>query len=112
MRGKDTDYLGWSSPELFDTLIFGEEVYRMDPSIVLTVALSIVSLLLTIIAFFLRNLIVKFETIATSTTTNNVKIEMMGKQMEDISRMREDVAGLKYAITGYLRQMTNERHHP
>lgn len=80
----------------------------MDPSIVVSVILGVASILLGINAFFLRNLVVKIEFASISAITNNVKLEMLQKQMEDISKMREDVAGLKFAITGYLQ--TKERN--
>lgn len=75
----------------------------MDPAVIVSVLLFIASILLGINAFFLRNLVVKLEVTSVSTTTNNVKIEVLEKQMADISRMREDVAGLKIAIMGYLK---------
>lgn len=75
----------------------------MDPAVIVSVLLFIASILLGINAFFLRNLVVKLEVTSISTTTNNVKIEFLEKQMSEVSRMRDDVGQLKVAIMGYLK---------
>lgn len=80
----------------------------MDSAIVVSIIMSFASILLGINAFFLRNLIVKIETASNSSLTNNVRIEIMQKQMEDISKMREDVSALKFAVTTYLTRRNPE----
>lgn len=76
----------------------------MDLSLVSTIIQGVFAALLAINLFFIRNLIVEIKAASISGITNAVKIEMLQKQMEDISHMREDVAGLKYAIMGYIRK--------
>lgn len=77
----------------------------MDLSAISPILMFIGSTLLAINAFFLRNLVVELKSASKTTIENSVKIEMIQKQMESISRMREDVAGLKVAILGHLKKM-------
>lgn len=74
------------------------------------VLIGLSAALLSIIAYFLKNILTKFENIlikieilSSVSTINNVKLEIFQKQMEDIGKIRADVAALNYAILGYIR---------
>lgn len=75
----------------------------MDAVWVNTVLLTICGGLLGITAFFLKNLISKFDVWSEVTLKNTLKIEFLDRQMVEIHAMRQDVSDLKGAILPFIK---------